>query len=56
MNRRDAVFTLVALGAAPVASVAQQPGRNYRVAVFLSGREPVMKRYLKGIDGMTSLK
>ena len=34
MNKRDAVFALAALGAAPLAAIAQQPGRIWRIGVL----------------------
>ena len=36
MNRRDAIFGLLALGAAPRIAGAQQPGKIYRVGMVLS--------------------
>ena len=34
MNKRDAVFALAALGAAPLAAIAQQPGRIWRIGML----------------------
>lgn len=49
MNRRDAAKSLLALGAAPLACFAQQPGRTYRIGVLLSGPELAMRRYLDAL-------
>jgi putative ABC transport system substrate-binding protein len=42
MNRRDAVFALVALGivSAPITSFAQQPGKVWRVGILTSRVRP----------------
>jgi putative ABC transport system substrate-binding protein len=40
MNRRDAVLTLLALGAAPRASFAQQQGKVWRIGFLASGVRP----------------
>ena len=34
MNKRDAVFALAALGAAPLAAIAQQPGKIWRIGML----------------------
>ena len=49
MNRRDAALSLLALGTAPLVCLAQQPGRDYRIGVLLSGPEPAMRRYLDAL-------
>jgi len=49
MNRRDVALSLLALGAAPLVCLAQQPGRDYRIGVLLSGPEPQMRRYLDAL-------
>lgn len=39
MNRRDTISALLALGFAPVAAKAQQPGKTYRLAFVGMGRQ-----------------
>jgi putative tryptophan/tyrosine transport system substrate-binding protein len=45
VHRRQFLIAAGSLLAAPPL-LAQRPGRNYRIGVFFSGREPVMRRYL----------
>ena len=40
MNRRDSVLALLALGAAPRASFAQQPGKVWRVGILAQSSRP----------------
>jgi putative ABC transport system substrate-binding protein len=53
MNRRDAVLALIALGAAPLVTRAQQQGRSYRIGsayVAVSAQtKPYEEQYLAGL-------
>ena len=40
MNRREAVLGLIALGAAPLAALAQQAGKVWRVGILAQGARP----------------
>ncbi len=40
MNRRDTLLALAALGAAPLAALAQQPGKVWRVGILAQGARP----------------
>ena len=44
MNRRDALVALCALGAAPFAAVAQQPGKVWRIGVLRPGPDNAVWR------------
>jgi putative ABC transport system substrate-binding protein len=56
MNRRDTVLALVALGAAPLASFAQQSGKVWRIGFFyLGSREMTLDRYRIFLEGMREL-
>jgi putative ABC transport system substrate-binding protein len=47
MKRRDVLAAVLALGVQPAS--AQEPGRTYRVGLFISGPEPAMRGYLDAI-------
>ena len=50
MNRRDTVFALLALGAAPLVSHAQQQGKVWRVGYLLQGTRPASLPEAPGIS------
>jgi len=53
MNRRDAVLALVALGAAPLAAEAQQPGRKALIGYLVLGNpEPIFGMFKEGMRNL----
>ena len=50
MNRRDTVLALFALGAAPLASIAQQPGKVYRIGFIWTAAPGEMGHLIKALD------
>ncbi len=51
MNRRDAVLSILALGAAPFAAEAHQTGKVYQIGFLRAGRPPeaVLTAFAEGL-------
>jgi putative tryptophan/tyrosine transport system substrate-binding protein len=55
MNRRDTVFALLALGAAPLAVKAQQAGKVYKIGVLSAGGVPLPERTAVFVQALREL-